>query len=242
MATKEYLPSEGRKWRNDVEDTSQYLNYKGHGPGIVPDGADAGPLYEALGEAMGIAARKVATKWHNLLEADEILSELWIEILESDATEKELRDADPDLLVDLLVRMSDRICIGERDDYEHFTGNYRYSVNEAKILVEEYFLASGEELMVELIDVDVALEQILEEDDAIKEKHPADPRGYYEALVKRYAMGQIPARTGGEMQKLSRALTKLTDHMNRNFKNREFEYSGIGSRTRMPRGYDPYEG
>ena len=87
MATKEYLPSEGRKWRNDVEDTSQYLNYKGYGPGIVPVGADAGPLYDLIGDSINRASRLTSAKWFGLLEAEEIESELWIAVLESPATQ-----------------------------------------------------------------------------------------------------------------------------------------------------------
>lgn len=232
MATKEYLPSEGRKWRNDVEDTSQYLNYKGYGPGIVPDGADAGPLYDLIGDLIKRASRLTSAKWFGLLEAEEIESELWIAVLESPATEKKIKEAEPDLVVDLLVRMADRICIKERDDYEHFTGNYRYSVNEAKTLIEEFFLRDGENLIVDLIDVDIAFVRLMEENQA-----QAD------AVFRRYALGEIPEQGSSFKNYLARGLTHLTDLMNRNFKGRVRDHrDGPGTRPRIPNGYDPYEG
>lgn len=198
-------------------------------------------LHTELGEPVTKAASWAANTWHGLLEAEEIESELWIEILKSDATLKKVQKADPGLLFDLLSRMAARICMKERDDYEHFTGNYRYSVNEAKFLVEEYFLRDGETLMAEYIDIEVALEQMLTTDKDL-ESRGRRPTRFYEVLYRRYALGQT-ASQGGDMQRQTRACTKLADLMNKNFKDREREHrDGPGTRTPMARGYDPYEG
>lgn len=230
--TTEYLPSEGRKWRNDVTDTSKYRNYKGAGTGIVPQNVDAGPLHDLIGDQVVDAARRASAKWYGLLEAEEIESEIWVHILESPATVKDLRDKDRTLVFDLLCRYADRICIAERDDYEHFTGNYRYSVNEAKVLVEEFYLRDGEDLMVDLIDVDVAFVRLMEENQT-----------HADALFRRYALGE---KTTGDSQfnnALTRGLTHITDLMNRNFKDRVRDHhDGPGTRPRIPNGYDPYEG
>lgn len=232
MSTKEYLPHNGRNWRNEVEDVTQYLNYKGSGPGIVSEGADGGPLYELIGQQVSEASRRASAKWHGLLESEEIESEIWIQIMESPATANDLRDKDHTLVFDLLCRYADRICIGERDDYEHFTGNFRYSVNEAKVLVEEYFLRNEEEFMVDLVDVEIALDQLLE----INQRQ-------YEAIFRRYALGETPGSDKSFKNALSRGLTHLTDLMNRNYKERERDYhDGPGTRNRVPKNYDPYEG
>lgn len=187
-------------------------------------------MYTLLHTPIEKAAASASYKWHGLLEPDEIASELWIEILDSGATAGKLQGSDMNLVTDLLARMADRICIGERDDYEHFTGNYRYSVNEAKVLVEEYFLRNEEEFMVDLVDVEIALDQLLEIN-----------QGQYEAIFRRYALGEVPVEP--MKSRLKRGLTKITDYMNRSFKDRERNHhDGPGTRNRVPKNYDPYEG
>lgn len=188
-------------------------------------------LYTLLNDSVQRAASTAAYKWHGLMEAEDIEQELWVEILESPATAGKLEGSDTDLVTDLLVRMADRICIKERDAYEHFSGQYRYSVNEVKTVIEAFFLRSGEELIIDLVDAEVAF-------DRLTETNP----NYAEAIFRKFALAE-PVDTGWERDRLSRGLTKLTDYMNRNFKDREREHrDGPGTRIPMARGYDPYEG
>lgn len=188
-------------------------------------------LYTLLNGSVQRAASTAAYKWHGLMEADDIEQELWVEILDSPATAGKLEDSDEDLVTDLLARMADRICIKERDAYEHFSGQFRYSVNEAKTVVEAFFLRSGEELMIDLVDVEVAF-------DRLSETNP----NYADAIFRRYALGESQSAEPGASH-LKRGLLKLTDYMNRNFKDRAREHrDGPGTRIPMARGYDPYEG
>lgn len=189
-------------------------------------------LYTAIGDQVSDAARRASAKWHGLMEPEEIESEIWIQIMESPATARDLETKDSTLVFDLLCRYADRICMKERDDYEHFTGNYRYSVNEAKTLIEEFFLRDGENLMVDFVDVDVAFVRLMEAN-----QKQAD------AVFRRYALGETPGDDKSFENALRRGLTHLTDLMNRNFKDRERDYrDGPGTKPRIPRGYDPYEG
>ena len=181
-------------------------------------------LYTELGEPIQIAARRASANWYGLLEPEEIESELWIEILESDATEGKLGISDPDLLIDLLVRMAERICIKERDNYEHYSGNYRYSVNEIKEIAEQYFVRSGEDIVEEHLDFQVAYDSLMSNPDDV----------YADSIFRRYAVGEIP-KSGSDKMRLSRGLTKLANLMNRNFKQREYEYDN-GPETRVPTG------
>lgn len=188
-------------------------------------------LYTLMEEPIKKATRKASSNWYGLMEPEEIESEIWIEILESPATRSDIENADPKDLEKILYNKAERICMGERDDYEHFTGNYRYSVNEAKALIEGYFHRSGEELMVELLDAEIAFERL-------SESHPH----YAEIIFKRYALGEVPEIMADKMY-YNKGMTKLTDYMNRSFKDREREYrDGPGTKPRIPRGYDPYEG
>lgn len=180
-------------------------------------------LYTELGEPIQIAARRASGNWYGLLEPEEIESELWIEILDSAATKGKLENSDPDLLIDLLVRMAERICIKERDNYEHYSGNYRYSVNEIKEVAEQYFVRSGEDIVEEHLDFQVAFEKLTE----------GNP-DYAEAVFQRYALGEVPKGGAAEVR-LSRGLTKLANLMNRNFKQREYEYEN-GPEARVPNG------
>lgn len=189
-------------------------------------------LHDAIGDQVADAARRASAKWHGLLEPAEIESEIWIQIMESPATARDLETKDSNLVFDLLCRYADRICMKERDDYEHFTGNYRYSVNEAKALIEEFFLRDGEELMVDMVDVDVAFVRLMEVN-----KNQAT------AIFRRYALGEIPAQGSSFKNYLARGLIHLTDLMNHNFKERERDYrDGPGTKPRIPKGYDLYEG
>lgn len=189
-------------------------------------------LYTLMEEPIKKATRKASSNWYGLMEPEEIESEIWIEILESPATRSDIENADSKDLEKILYNKAERICMGERDDYEHFTGNYRYSVNEAKALIEGYLQRSGEELMVELLDAEIALERL-------SDSHPH----YAEAIFKRYALGLTPKEDKQFEDALRRGLTKFTDYMNRSFKDREREYrDGPGTKPSIPRGYDPYEG
>lgn len=181
-------------------------------------------LYTELGEPIQIAARRASGNWHGLLEPEEIESELWIEILDSDATKGKLENSDPDLLIDLLVRMAERICIKERDNYEHYSGNYRYSVNEIKEIAKQYFVRSGEEIVEEFIDFEAGFAR-LEEDNPT----------YAEAIVRRYALGEMTTGKSAYSKAHQHGVTKLTNLMNRNFKQREYEYEN-GPETRVPTG------
>lgn len=189
-------------------------------------------LYTLLSGSVQRAASTAAYKWHGLLGAEDIEQELWVEILESPATTEKLEGSDADLVTDLLARMADRICIKERDTYEHFSGQFRYSVNEVKTVIEAFFLRSGEELLIDLVDAEVAF-------DLLTETNP----NYADAIFRRYALGETPGSDKPFEDALRRGLTKLTDLMNRNFKDREREHrDGPGTRIPMARGYDSYEG
>ena len=230
MTAQDYLPNEGRKWRNEVTDTARYRNYKGPGPGISSRVDNLGPLYEVIGEQVKKASRIASSHWHGLLDADEIEQEIWLEIAESKATAEKLRDADKDLLVDLLIRLGERICIKERNDYEVFTGNFHYSVNEVKAMAPVILTFQGNETE-EVMDFLDGLE-------LLKTHWPE----YADAIIKRYAHDEYMS-TKQEKNYLSNGLTKLTDLMN---KSRREAYAeqlyGPRIGSRVPKDYDMYEG
>lgn len=230
MSTKEYLPSEGRNWRNQVEDTTRYKNYKGPGPGICPRVDNLGPLYEAIGEQVKKASRIVASHWHGLLDAADVEQSIWLEISESSATAEKLRGADKQLLVDLLIRMGERICIKERNDYEVFTGNVYYSVTEVKAMAMDA-LGGASEDQEEMFDFTSSLEQL-------EQYYPH----YAAMIIKRYGRGTY-METQQEKDYLNRGLDKLTEFMNRSHRKAHTEHVyGPSTGNRMPKGYDMYEG
>lgn len=185
-------------------------------------------LYELLSEQVKEAASRASYKWHGLLDADDIEQELWVEILESPATARDLRKADRELVLDLLSHKADRICIKERDSYERFSGQFRYSVNEVKTIATEILTKPGP-VTEEVIDFMDALERLI-----VSNPDQA------EVFLVRYADEQYPSTSAGRKM-LTLARTKMTDYMNRNRRERSAKVTdGPCTKPKIPAGYDPY--
>lgn len=181
-------------------------------------------LYLFLKEPMANAARKQSKLWHGILEPDEIASELWLMVADSPATEEKLEGADADLLDDLLNRMASRVCIKERDSYEHFSGQYRYSVGEVKDIADRVYtsvLESG----CESLDFENGLAQL-------ENINPA----YFEVFRLRYKDG-VTLEEKADRVRCTRAEAKLCELMNQSRRQREAGYTqGPGTKPVVPRG------
>lgn len=110
---------------------------------------------------------------------------------------------------------------GERDDLEVFSGQFTYSVDEVRKLLERG-----------------ALEDTVEGFDAASEDAKAAllqmqtrNTDYASALVNKYVFRQSPARVSPEAKVLERAVDSLTTHMNRVSSSARYEFSN-GDRFR----------
>lgn len=186
--------------------------------------------FEFLREPVKKAAEGAAWNWHGLLEAEEIESELWIEVMQSPATEESLRGRDANALARLLAFKANRVCAKERTAFEHYSGQYQYSVGEVKDIAEKILTREGV-VTCEVIDFMEALEKLID-------RNP----GYADLFLRRYADGETFSDQA-DRSRLSRALTKFTDFMNWNRRNEDRAHEhNHDKKWRCPKGYDSYEG
>jgi len=166
------------------------------------------------------AARSVAFQWPGVVEADDVQQEICLKILESPGTAKKLLVMEDDKLYRFVLGMGHQIASDARTDYDHFSGQFYYSVDDVKTLLSQMLTPTG--FSDARIDLGLGVEKLADE----------YPR-YYESIISRYMIGEVP-KVNSEKIQLSRALTKLTDEMNRIHRTRVDEYDdGPGSRPKM---------
>lgn len=185
-------------------------------------------LYQLVAEPMANAARKQSRIWHGLLEPHEIESELWIRVCSSPATVEKLEGSEPPLVEALLENMASQICIKERDAYEHFSGQYRYSVDEVKDIADRFYtsvLDSG----CEVLDFNNGLAHL-------EDSNP----GQFEVFTLRYRDG-VTLVDKADRKRCERAEVHLTDLMNQSRRQREAGYTqGPGTKPKIPRGVESF--
>lgn len=190
------------------------------------------------------AAKSVAYQWPGVIEACDVEQSIWLELLQAPATFQTLRTMDSGPRYRTISKLGHRIASGERADYEHFSGDFRYSVNEVKNLLDAGVLGviehtlrssySAQEYTTKGGGVeDVVLTKVAAETDlrrAMGDLDSGTPQ-YADVIRRRYLYGENVTATGAEYTRLSRALTRLTDLMNRIHKRRHAErLDGPGTR------------
>jgi hypothetical protein len=173
-----------------------------------------------LTRAVKRVARSVAFNWPDTVLADDLEQDLWVEILTSPATLAAVQGAEPPLQYRLLTRLANRKAGSQRDDYEFFSGNFKYAVDDVKKLLSRGALTealSGFDSA--LIDLDIATDAL--------------PPQYLDAVERRYINQEVP-KAGADKERLSAALASLTTQMNRSNKQRCAEHlDGPGTRKAM---------
>lgn len=168
-------------------------------------------------------ARSVAFQWPETITADDLEQDLFIEVLRTASTERAITEAEPGARYKMLARLAHRCAGKQRDDYDHFTGNYRYSVDEVKRLL------SAGALDREAIDGFDSASLDLEQSITCLWAQTAT---YAESITTRYSGEWKVPDSGAAQVRLSEGLTSLTDGMNRSFKSRNAAHSdGPGTRT-----------
>ena len=220
MTAQDYLPNEGRKWRNEVTDTTRYRNYKGSGPGVgTTRVVDPGGLYEEFHTDVTRISRVIANQWPGVMDSDAIEQELWVDILSSPQAAEDLRKAKKAIKKDfnpvhaLLSKKATIICIKERESYEYFTAQWCYSSEEVKAMAPEILTKPGA-VTEEVIDFMDALQLLIER----------QPR-YADAFLERYADGDLP-KASSKKATTSRAVKQMTLYMNRTRKRNEADAVG----------------
>lgn len=180
---------------------------------------DQSDALEEILPAIQRAARHIALEWPNVVEEDDIAQDIAVRLLR-DSSAADVRDMDPGMRSRVLFRIAQQIASGEQVDFEHYTGQYRYSTDEVRSYLENGAMdPNAERTRFDAGRLDVC--------QALAEASPGDR----EILARRYASRELlPA---AERMLAVRALDRLTLWLNRGFRGRAGEHEGPGSRRAM---------
>lgn len=167
------------------------------------------------------AAKKTARDWNGIISADDAEQEIVIRLLE-DAYAEKLLCFDQNARTETLEKIGRQIASDYRTDYDHFTGNFFYSTNDVREILERGALHEERvSTNTERLDLDEGMALLKRRNER-----------YAKMLGRRYLAGEEVK----ERMVLSRAVDLLTDCMNNVHRNREIAYSdGRGSREIISR-------
>lgn len=160
-------------------------------------------------------ARNVSYHWPGVVEPDDLEQLIWLFILERPSTQRHLGGLDEHSRYRALSKIGHELASKERASYDVFSGNFRYSVDEVK-----YVLSKGV-LIEDLTGWDEAVHDLMEGLEVLVTRSPQ----YVDAITSRYADMEYPK--GDAKVTLSRALTAVTDEMNKSNKRRHADEPGM---------------
>ena len=158
--------------------------------------------------------RHTAQRWPKSVTADDI-EQMVLEALmgnEYAAAVRAAAEGDKDRRWMVLRKLANQIAAQERRDYEQFSGNFYYSVDEVRELLEDGILTDTN-------DPDRNVEEGIDLLEALTNLQ-ARESPYVDVILERYT-AEEPDVPG---YKVSRALTALTDLMNDSHKARRIAY------------------
>lgn len=194
--------------------------------------------YELLKTDIARAAKSVALHWPGTVDADDTEQELWAHLLERPGTvEKILDEMDDRQRYNAVVRIGHQIASQARDDYDAFTGNYRYGVGEVKALLEDGVLSEDRtDLSVQTVSGGVVNDNLSAEFESFTAEN-LDVHLAFQALTTRqqdllrFRYVENRNLDSAERSAVSRAVGALTDGMNKVFRTRGLAYAdGPGTR------------
>ncbi|MGZ6054502.1 MAG: hypothetical protein ACXWOV_02860 [Isosphaeraceae bacterium] len=188
-------------------------------------------------------ARKAEVDWPDVVEADDVVQDTCVKILEAPGTVQDLAAMDKDSRYQTLHKIAQRIASQKRDDDAVFSGNFRYSVGEVEKLVKQVgrywngtgespFTVSGLASSWSVGDVistgrgdhsdptsNAALDGIEKASmrkDLLTAFEKLNPR-YLDVIVRRHVNGER-GFSEAEQKRIERALVELTHEMNHSYK------------------------
>lgn len=186
-------------------------------------------------------SRKAAANWP-VVEEDDLVQEVYLHILESPKTYRDLKAMPRDNRYQTLHKIAQRLASKERDDYARFSGDFQYSVDEVRSMLEslgdgsqaskirsswstgDYTMSGGgpsdptADAAIGNARVSEAQKQLSA---ALKSLKVSNKR-QYDAVISRFVFGEVPDRKNTALFELiSRGVMSLTDKMNHSHK-REF--------------------
>ncbi|ANA86995.1 DNA binding protein [Gordonia phage Strosahl] len=178
---------------------------------------------KVLGEDITKAAKSVAYQWPGIVEAEDIEQGIWEHILARPGAEARLMNSTPTGRYKAIVHFGHQIASQERTDYDHFSGNYRYSVDEVKKALVEFMPEGPGVAGTATSEIKLDIERSL---------FKLNDR-YFDLVVRRYGE-QESIRNGADKEALSQAVASLTDLMNSSNKQQHADRTdGPGSRPKV---------
>lgn len=175
-------------------------------------------LHKQIHEQVAREALRAQFRWNNLLPAEDIEQEIWLFLMENPSAQRYLLEGNKAEIAKALITRADIICSKERLSYDHFTGNFHYTTEEVRDLLDE-LTTERVELDPGLVDLDLAMADLEDEDSA-----------YYFILHEAYVAGVEPKYS---IEK-TRAVDKLTTIMNRKRSQREMDRTeGLGTKPKI---------
>jgi hypothetical protein len=164
------------------------------------------------------AAKKVADKWPSITTQEDMVQTLTVHFLEAPGALRKLAELTPGKRMGRLVGIGHDKASGERDALDVFTGQFSYSVDEVRKLLERGGLDG---------QVDGFNSAVADLEAAYGELQVKNAE-YGKAIWDRYALGILPVRKSADARRLERSVDSLTVHMNRVSKSARYEYLNGG--------------
>lgn len=171
------------------------------------------------------AAAHVALEWADVVEPEDVGQGISVALLERPNVLAQVAALEPRQRRQYLFRIGQQVASEERVDYEHFSGQYRYSTDEVRSHLDGGALEGvGEEpqdpvdganaatFSVEDLDIRVAIRRL--------------PEAQQRTLIERFALGRITE----DRKAVTRAVDALTRELNRTFRRMAEAHDGPGSR------------
>ncbi|WP_156920313.1 hypothetical protein [Segniliparus rugosus] len=171
----------------------------------------------------------MARNWPGVADEDDVEQEILVRLLESPGSTRKIASSSREGRYRMVTRMGHQIAAKERDDHDHFTGNYHYSVDEARELLRSGALSTGQtEFSPDVVDLRQALSELGRKN-----------AKYADAILERYLDGRTGTGDVEFRNLLSRAHEALANLMNRFRRSLGVERSdhgGPGSRRAVRHG------
>ena len=164
------------------------------------------------------AAERVAKKWPQATTQDDLFQELVLHFLEAPGSLEKLANLSPEKRLARLVAIGHERASEARDTLDHFSGQFNYSVDEVRKLVERGAI------LHRVADFDAASIDLQASMDVLKKRN----RDYWSVLVEVYVEGVRPERKSAREKVLERALDSLTTLMNRARATQQYEFTNGG--------------
>lgn len=171
---------------------------------------------QALLPDIRTAARTVAYKWPTVTTSEDMTQDLVLHFIERKGSAIKLSEMEVGERRAALVRVGHQLAAAMRDDFEVFSGQYRYSVDDVKAGLSKGALKGKDSLNVQSGDLVQALV-------ALNKKNPEQGQ----AIVARY-LNEVRPQSGADKMVLSRGIENLTRLMNRADISEEYDYENGG--------------